>query len=185
MGHPASCHSVCHAKMHRQFAWLNQSDPTGPAEIDKPLWPSILNVLRSGKQSSAAMPSPRSSIWLDAPELAIPDPPSLHYDSSDLWLCYAMVHTSARSYAIVQFTDVIDHRLSPINDEGLGSHPYAKVGLQFYAFNEITVRRRLLSGLPCEHGIGLSPSRTTHWTWSPVAQRLWRETSRLAVRHWL
>jgi hypothetical protein len=38
----------------------------------------------------------------------------------------------------VQFTHVIDHRLSPINDEGIGSHPYANAGLQFYAFNEIT-----------------------------------------------
>lgn len=84
------------------------------------------------------MASPQSSVWPDAPELAIPDVPALLCDSSDLWLCYAMAHTPARRYAIVQFTDVIDHRLSPINDEGIGSHPYAKTGLQFYAFNEIT-----------------------------------------------
>ncbi len=56
----------------------------------------------------------------------------------DLWLCYAIAHTAAKRYAIVQFIDVIDHRLSPINDEGIGSHPYANAGLQFYAFNEIT-----------------------------------------------
>lgn len=84
------------------------------------------------------MASPQSSVWPDAPELAIPDMPALLCDSSDLWLCYAMAHTAAQRYAIVQFTHVIDHRLSPINDEGIGSHPYAKAGLQFYAFNEIT-----------------------------------------------
>lgn len=84
------------------------------------------------------MASLQSSVWPDAPELAIPDLPALYCDSADLWLCYAMARTAAKHYAIIQFTDVIDHRLSPINDEGLGSHPYAKAGLQFYAFNEIT-----------------------------------------------
>lgn len=80
------------------------------------------------------MPSPQSSVWKDAPELAIPDVPALLCDSSDLWLAYR----SHRGYAVVQFIDAFDHRLSPINDEGLGSHPYAEAGLQFYAFNEIT-----------------------------------------------
>jgi len=81
------------------------------------------------------MPSPQSSVWKDAPELAIPDLPALLCDSDDLWLAYR----SDQGYAIVQFIDVFDHRLSPINDEGLGKHPYASAGLQFYAFNEITV----------------------------------------------
>jgi hypothetical protein len=84
------------------------------------------------------MSSPQSSIWRDAPELAIPDLPVLLCDSEDLWLCYAIAHSDVERYAIVQFIDVIDHRLSPINDEGLGQHPYYKAGLQFYAFNEIT-----------------------------------------------
>jgi hypothetical protein len=84
------------------------------------------------------MASSKSSVWPDAPELAIPDLPALLCDSSDLWLCYAMAHTTAQRYAIVQFIHVIDHHLSPINDEGIGKHPYAKAGLQFYAFNEIT-----------------------------------------------
>lgn len=48
-----------------------------------------------------------------------------------------MAYISTKCYAIVQFMDVFDHRLSPINDEGMQSHPYAKAGLQFYAFNEI------------------------------------------------
>jgi hypothetical protein len=86
----------------------------------------------------AAMSSPQSSIWRDAPELAIPDLPALLCDSEDLWLCYAIAHSEVERFAIVQFIGVIDHCLSPINDEGLGQHPYYKSGLQFYAFNEIT-----------------------------------------------
>ena len=84
------------------------------------------------------MASAQSSIWKDAPELAIPDVPALLCDSSDLWLCYAVARTASGRFAIVRFVDVIDHRLSPINDEGLGEHPYAAAGLRFYAFNEIT-----------------------------------------------
>jgi hypothetical protein len=80
------------------------------------------------------MPSPQSTVWKEAPELAIPDDPALFCDSDDLWLAYL----SHRGYAIVQFVGVIDHRLSPINDEGIGKHPYAKAGLQFYSFNVIT-----------------------------------------------
>jgi len=83
------------------------------------------------------MPVPRSSIWKDAPELAIPDVPTLLCDSEDLWLYYAVAYSEVERFAVVQFTGVIDHRLSPINDEGIGQHPYAKAGLQFYAFNEI------------------------------------------------
>jgi len=75
---------------------------------------------------------------MDAPELAIPDLPALFCDSTDLWLCYAMAEPAEERYAIVQFTGVIDHRFSPINDQGLGKHPYARAGLQVYAFNEIT-----------------------------------------------
>jgi hypothetical protein len=84
------------------------------------------------------MSSPQSFIWRDAPGLAIPDLPALLCDSEDLWLCYAIDHAGVVRYAIVQFIDLIDHSLSPINDEGLGQHSYYKAGLQFYAFNEIT-----------------------------------------------
>jgi hypothetical protein len=40
--------------------------------------------------------------------------------------------------AVVQFDGVIDHHLSPINDEGLGKHTYARAGLRFYSFNELS-----------------------------------------------
>lgn len=97
------------------------------------------------------MPSPQSSVWKDAPELSIADVPALFCDSSDLWLAYR----SHQGYAIVQFVDVIDHRLSPINDEGMGSHPYYKAGLQFYAFNEITGSSETIawSGLRARHWV--------------------------------
>jgi hypothetical protein len=85
-----------------------------------------------------AMSSPQSSIWRDAPELVIPDLPALLCDSRDLWLCYAVAPTDSERYAVVQFIHVIDHRLSPINDEGLGQHPYFRAGLRHYTFNEIT-----------------------------------------------
>lgn len=78
----------------------------------------------------------KSSIWPDAPELAIPDLPTLLCDSDTLWLCYATAHD--RRYAIIKFLDLIDHRLAPINDEGLDQHPYARAGLKHYEFNELT-----------------------------------------------
>jgi hypothetical protein len=100
------------------------------------------------------MSSPQSFVWKDAPEFTVPDMKALLWDSGDLWLCYAMAHTSPLRYAIVQFPDVIDHRLSPINDEGIGKHPYAKAGLQFYAFNEITGSRETIEW---------SVLRARHW----------------------
>jgi hypothetical protein len=84
------------------------------------------------------MSSPKSIVWKDAPQISVPDLKSLHWDSGDLWLCYDIAQASEPRYAIVRFIHVIDHRLSPINDEGLGKHPCFKSGLQFYAFNEIT-----------------------------------------------
>jgi hypothetical protein len=83
------------------------------------------------------MSRPQSFVWKDAPKFPVPETKVLYWESDTLWLCYGMAHTSPQCYAIIQFADVIDHHLSPINDEGLGKHPYAKAGLKFYAFNEI------------------------------------------------
>ncbi|HSY09536.1 MAG TPA: hypothetical protein VK840_01340 [Candidatus Dormibacteraeota bacterium] len=84
------------------------------------------------------MSSAKASIWRDAPELAIPDLPAILCDSSDLWLAYKVAPSSSERYAIVRFIHVIDHRLSPINDEGLGKHPYIRADLKWYTFNELT-----------------------------------------------
>jgi hypothetical protein len=84
------------------------------------------------------MATPHVTKWTPAPELAIPDLPALLADSNSLWLAYATTaEPRGQMYAVVRFNDVIDHRLSPINDEGIGKHPYARVGLQWYAFNEV------------------------------------------------
>ena len=81
------------------------------------------------------MNAPTASIWSVPPELGIPEPPALIAESDRLWLAYFRAKDDA--IAVVRFTGVIDHHLSPVNDEGLGRHPYAKAGLQFYSFNEL------------------------------------------------
>jgi hypothetical protein len=77
-----------------------------------------------------------ASVWAVAPELGIPEPPALLAESDRLWLAYFLIGNEA--VAVVRFSDVIDHHLSPINDEGLGKHPYAQAGLKWYSFNELT-----------------------------------------------
>ena len=76
-----------------------------------------------------------ASIWTVAPELGIPEPPALVSESDTLWLAYFRAGNDA--IAVVRFTGVIEHHLSPINDEGLGRHPYASAGLKYYSFNEL------------------------------------------------
>lgn len=77
----------------------------------------------------------KSSIWAVAPELGIPESPALLVESGNLWLAYFQALNE--SLAIVRFTGLIDHRLMPIGDEGLGRHPYVLAGLQPYSFNEL------------------------------------------------
>ena len=87
---------------------------------------------------SRHMATPHVTTWTPAPELAIPDPPALLADSDVLWLAYATTaEPRGQMYAVVRFNDVIDHRLSPINDEGIGKHPYCSAGLNWYTFNEV------------------------------------------------
>jgi hypothetical protein len=93
--------------------------------------PSSLNL-------SLTMATPHVTTWSQAPELAIPDRPAILGDSHSLWLAYATTaEPTGDWYAVVRFNDVIDHRLSPINDEGIGKHQYASAGLQWYTFNEV------------------------------------------------
>src|SRR5208337_801671 len=84
------------------------------------------------------MALPKITVWKEAPELVIPDLPAILCDSESLWLAYASTSSLPDHYAIVRFLGVIDHRLWPINDEGIGEHPYAKAGLKWYSFNEVT-----------------------------------------------
>src|SRR4051812_40848862 len=97
--------------------------------------PVIFSVVGAGpaiqrRSVMLHMGEPRVTTWSEAPALAIPDPPALLSDSSNLWLAYETTEEPrGEVYAIVRFRHVIDHRLSPINDEGLGQHPYAGAGL--------------------------------------------------------
>ncbi|WP_185752721.1 hypothetical protein [Pseudomonas fluorescens] len=94
----------------------------------------------------------RSTIWTLAPELGIPESPVLLVESSALWLAY--FEPLNQSVAVVRFTGLIDHRLAPIGDEGLGRHPYVSSGLQPYSFNEL-----------------IGSEETIRWKWSGA--RLW------------
>jgi hypothetical protein len=85
------------------------------------------------------MAKPHATIWEPAPELAIPEGPAFLAHSSCLWLAYETIaEPRGHIYAVIRFDQLIDHRFSPINDEGLGEHPYVRAGLKPYAFNEIT-----------------------------------------------
>lgn len=99
------------------------------------------------------MQYPKSSIWPDAPTPAIPEPPALASDSDTLWLAYFDAIDGA--ITVIHFDSVIDHHLSPINDEGMGQHAYAKAGLQFYAFNELvqTDETQRWSALKARHWV--------------------------------
>ena len=99
------------------------------------------------------MSTAKTSIWSLPPELGIPEPPALLAESDKLWLAYFCAADDA--VAVVQFTDVIDHHLSPINDEGLGQHLYGRAGLQPYSFNELDGSQETLrwSGLKARHWV--------------------------------
>ena len=76
-------------------------------------------------------------IWSDAPELAIPNDPAFVSDCGNAWIAYETASDDEGVYAVVHFGGLIDIHLSPINDEGLGSHPYAELGIRCYEFNEL------------------------------------------------
>jgi hypothetical protein len=88
----------------------------------------------------------------ETPELAIPESPALLADSANLWLAYfTTAEPRGQVCAVVRFRGVIDHQLSPINDEGLGMHACAPAGLKWYVFNEVidsaqTIQWKALKG---------------------------------------
>lgn len=79
----------------------------------------------------------KTKIWSDPPKVAIPNNPAWVSDCDDAWVAYETVSDHQGVYAVVRFGGLVDMHLSPINDEGLGSHPYASIGLRFYEFNEL------------------------------------------------
>lgn len=99
------------------------------------------------------MKSPKASIWTAAPEPGIPESPALLSDGESLWLAYYCVGNE--TIAVVRFNRVVDHHLSPINDEGLVKHRYAQAGLEFYSFNELDFSQETLrySALNARHWV--------------------------------
>lgn len=93
------------------------------------------NTLQHRDQPEAG--SIESMIWAEAPELSCVESPALLTDTHQLWLAYYQSIRAGESIAVVRFDGLIGHRVSPINDEGLGDHEYAKYGLGCYAFNEL------------------------------------------------
>lgn len=76
-----------------------------------------------------------SSIWRVAPEMGTPESPAILASSTCLWVAY--FQPGNETLAVVRFTGLIDHRLAPINDQGLGRHRYVASGLQPYSFYEL------------------------------------------------
>ena len=79
----------------------------------------------------------RAKTWTEPPELAIPDDPAFVTDCDNAWIAYEVAHCDEPTYAVIKFAGLIDIHLSPINDEGLGEHPYASTGLRCYTFHEL------------------------------------------------
>lgn len=81
------------------------------------------------------MSRPTVTILTDLPKIAIPHDPIVLYNGSTLMLCYE-ISQSEGEYAIIKF-DPVEYTVTPINDEGLGTHRYAEYGLKWYEIHEI------------------------------------------------
>ena len=102
--------------------------------------------------------------------------PPIATDSHDLWLGYLRQGSPEDNmFSIVHFAHVVDHRLSPFNDEGLDQHKYATAGLQVYKFHEI---------LKSEEAERWKTLGIHHWvvTFKDVTLDVLAETSEVAVR---
>ncbi len=80
---------------------------------------------------------PQAKVWQEAPKLALPENPAIVSDCDKVWIAYETAHSEEGTFAIVLFSGVIELHLSPINDVGLGRHPYAALGLRCYTFHEL------------------------------------------------
>ena len=81
--------------------------------------------------------TPHSTVWSDAPQLALPNNPAFVSHCDTAWLAYEIAGDSIGLFAVVRFDGLIDFHMSPINDEDLGLHPHARFGIRPYEFNEL------------------------------------------------
>ena len=67
--------------------------------------------------------------------------PAIQISDSGLFVAYIVSEPSLdgnlENYAVVQFSNVLQHTFGYPNDEALGMHPLYQSGLTFYAFNEV------------------------------------------------
>ena len=80
--------------------------------------------------------TPKIIICNDFPEIAIPNDPIVLFNGNKVLLCYETIPHN-ENYAIIEYSNIIEFKVTPINDEGLGKHPYAKYGLKFYSIHII------------------------------------------------
>lgn len=81
------------------------------------------------------MSRPTVKILTDLPQIGIPNDPIVLYNGCRLMLCYEISHSEGK-YAVIKFNPIW-YSVTPINDEGLGLHKYAKYGLKWYEIHEI------------------------------------------------
>jgi len=86
---------------------------------------------------------PHSKVWPEPPQLALPENPAFVSHCDTAWLAYEIADSIDNIYAVIRFDGLIDFHMSPINDEGLGAHPYARTGIKPYEFNELFGTREL------------------------------------------
>jgi len=61
--------------------------------------------------------------------------PAILYDEENLLLCYKIAPISGGGVAILEFRDVFDFRINPLNVEGLGNSKYP---VNAWSFTEVT-----------------------------------------------
>jgi|JI8StandDraft_1071087.scaffolds.fasta_scaffold273970_1 hypothetical protein len=83
------------------------------------------------------MTTPIITILKDFPEIGIPNNPIVLYNGGQLLVCYEISLTDNK-FAVIEFEGMIEYKVTPINDEGIGKHKYAKFGLNWYSIHEIT-----------------------------------------------
>ena len=73
----------------------------------------------------------------ELPEIGIPDDPIVLFFQNEVLLCYEL-SPSDGFFAVLLFENPIQYSVTPINDEGIGNHRFAKNGLTWYTIHEIT-----------------------------------------------
>jgi hypothetical protein len=80
---------------------------------------------------------PKIILNKDLPEIGIPFDPICIFLSYKILIGYE-IPPSKGEFAILIFEDIIEFKITPVNDQGIGSHRFAKDGLTWYSIHEVT-----------------------------------------------